>query len=89
VDGGSTDKTLEIARELHLTDFVHTHTFGYPCKSCFPSPKTNSSRCSMKCFTRSRAVGKLLLPTSSWLRPHLATHKSLSIPAMNSLQRGC
>jgi glycosyltransferase involved in cell wall biosynthesis len=29
VDDGSTDKTLEIARELRLTVFVHTRNFGY------------------------------------------------------------
>ncbi len=29
VDDGSTDRTLEIARELHLTVFVHTRNFGY------------------------------------------------------------
>ena len=29
VDDGSTDKTLEIARELNLTAFVHTRNFGY------------------------------------------------------------
>ena len=29
VDDGSTDKTLEIARELQLTVFVHTRNFGY------------------------------------------------------------
>ena len=28
VDDGSTDKTLEIARELNLTAFVHTRNFG-------------------------------------------------------------
>src|ERR1700674_1796036 len=29
VDDGSTDKTLEIARDLQLTAFVHTRNFGY------------------------------------------------------------
>jgi len=29
VDDGSTDKTLEIARDLRLTVFVHTRNFGY------------------------------------------------------------
>jgi glycosyltransferase involved in cell wall biosynthesis len=29
VDDGSTDQTLEIARELQLTVFVHTRNFGY------------------------------------------------------------
>src|SRR4029077_12221123 len=29
VDDGSTDKTLEIARELRLTVFMHTRNFGY------------------------------------------------------------
>lgn len=29
VDDGSTDKTLDIARELKLTVFVHTRNFGY------------------------------------------------------------
>jgi glycosyltransferase involved in cell wall biosynthesis len=37
VDDGSTDKTLEIARELHLTAFVHTRNFGYGAnqKTCY------------------------------------------------------
>jgi glycosyltransferase involved in cell wall biosynthesis len=37
VDDGSTDKTLEIARELQLTVFVHTRNFGYGAnqKTCY------------------------------------------------------
>ncbi len=37
VDDGSTDKTLEIARNLHLTVFVHTRNFGYGAnqKTCY------------------------------------------------------
>jgi glycosyltransferase involved in cell wall biosynthesis len=37
VDDGSTDRTLEIARELHLTVFVHTRNFGYGAnqKTCY------------------------------------------------------
>jgi glycosyltransferase involved in cell wall biosynthesis len=37
VDDGSTDKTLEIARELQLTAFVHTRNFGYGAnqKTCY------------------------------------------------------
>jgi glycosyltransferase involved in cell wall biosynthesis len=37
VDDGSTDETLEIARELHLTVFVHTRNFGYGAnqKTCY------------------------------------------------------
>jgi len=37
VDDGSTDKTLEIARDLHLTAFVHTRNFGYGAnqKTCY------------------------------------------------------
>jgi glycosyltransferase involved in cell wall biosynthesis len=37
VDDGSTDKTLEIARELQLTIFVHTRNFGYGAnqKTCY------------------------------------------------------
>jgi glycosyltransferase involved in cell wall biosynthesis len=37
VDDGSTDKTLEIARELRLTVFVHTRNFGYGAnqKTCY------------------------------------------------------
>lgn len=37
VDDGSTDKTLEIARELNLTVFVHTRNFGYGAnqKTCY------------------------------------------------------
>jgi glycosyltransferase involved in cell wall biosynthesis len=37
VDDGSTDKTLEVARELHLTAFVHTRNFGYGAnqKTCY------------------------------------------------------
>ncbi len=37
VDDGSTDQTLEIARELHLTVFVHTRNFGYGAnqKTCY------------------------------------------------------
>jgi glycosyltransferase involved in cell wall biosynthesis len=37
VDDGSTDKTLEIARELQLTSFVHTRNFGYGAnqKTCY------------------------------------------------------
>lgn len=37
VDDGSTDKTLEIARELNLTAFVHTRNFGYGAnqKTCY------------------------------------------------------
>lgn len=37
VDDGSTDKTLEIARELHLTAFVHARNFGYGAnqKTCY------------------------------------------------------
>lgn len=37
VDDGSTDKTLEIARELRLTAFVHTRNFGYGAnqKTCY------------------------------------------------------
>src|SRR5580700_7578600 len=37
VDDGSTDRTLEIARELHLTVFVHTRHFGYGAnqKTCY------------------------------------------------------
>lgn len=37
VDDGSTDKTLEIARELRLTSFVHTRNFGYGAnqKTCY------------------------------------------------------
>ncbi|HWX38039.1 MAG TPA: glycosyltransferase family 2 protein [Candidatus Sulfotelmatobacter sp.] len=37
VDDGSTDKTLDIARELHLTVFVHTRNFGYGAnqKTCY------------------------------------------------------
>jgi glycosyltransferase involved in cell wall biosynthesis len=37
VDDGSTDKTLEIARDLHLTVFVHTRNFGYGAnqKTCY------------------------------------------------------
>src|SRR6202795_3515454 len=37
VDDGSTDRTLEIARELHLTAFVHTRNFGYGAnqKTCY------------------------------------------------------
>ena len=29
VDDGSTDQTLEIARQLQLTVFVHTRNYGY------------------------------------------------------------
>jgi Glycosyl transferase family 2 len=29
VDDGSTDKTLDVARQLQLTVFVHTRNFGY------------------------------------------------------------
>ncbi len=37
VDDGSTDQTLEIARELQLTVFVHTRNFGYGAnqKTCY------------------------------------------------------
>jgi glycosyltransferase involved in cell wall biosynthesis len=37
VDDGSTDRTLEIARELHLTAFVHTRNYGYGAnqKTCY------------------------------------------------------
>jgi glycosyltransferase involved in cell wall biosynthesis len=37
VDDGSTDKTLEIARQLRLTSFVHTRNFGYGAnqKTCY------------------------------------------------------
>jgi glycosyltransferase involved in cell wall biosynthesis len=37
VDDGSTDRTLEIARELNLTAFVHTRNFGYGAnqKTCY------------------------------------------------------
>ena len=37
VDDGSTDRTLEIARELNLTTFVHTRNFGYGAnqKTCY------------------------------------------------------
>jgi glycosyltransferase involved in cell wall biosynthesis len=37
VDDGSTDKTLEIARDLQLTVFVHTRNFGYGAnqKTCY------------------------------------------------------
>jgi cellulose synthase/poly-beta-1,6-N-acetylglucosamine synthase-like glycosyltransferase len=37
VDDGSTDKTLEIARALQLTVFVHTRNFGYGAnqKTCY------------------------------------------------------
>lgn len=37
VDDGSTDKTLEIARELRLTVFVHTRNYGYGAnqKTCY------------------------------------------------------
>lgn len=37
VDDGSSDKTLEIARELKLTAFVHTRNFGYGAnqKTCY------------------------------------------------------
>jgi glycosyltransferase involved in cell wall biosynthesis len=37
VDDGSTDKTLDIARELNLTAFVHTRNFGYGAnqKTCY------------------------------------------------------
>ncbi|MGB6545002.1 MAG: glycosyltransferase family 2 protein [Candidatus Acidiferrales bacterium] len=37
VDDGSTDATLEIARELNLTVFVHTRNFGYGAnqKTCY------------------------------------------------------
>jgi glycosyltransferase involved in cell wall biosynthesis len=37
VDDGSTDRTLEIARELNLTVFVHTRNFGYGAnqKTCY------------------------------------------------------
>ena len=37
VDDGSTDKTLEIARELNLTAFMHTRNFGYGAnqKTCY------------------------------------------------------
>jgi glycosyltransferase involved in cell wall biosynthesis len=37
VDDGSTDKTLEIARQLQLTVFVHTRNYGYGAnqKTCY------------------------------------------------------
>ncbi len=37
VDDGSTDKTLEIARQLALTVFVHTRNYGYGAnqKTCY------------------------------------------------------
>lgn len=37
VDDGSVDETLEIARELHLTAFVHIRNFGYGAnqKTCY------------------------------------------------------
>jgi glycosyltransferase involved in cell wall biosynthesis len=37
VDDGSTDKTLEIARDLHLSVFVHTRNYGYGAnqKTCY------------------------------------------------------
>jgi glycosyltransferase involved in cell wall biosynthesis len=37
VDDGSTDKTLEIARQLQLTVFLHTRNFGYGAnqKTCY------------------------------------------------------
>jgi glycosyltransferase involved in cell wall biosynthesis len=37
VDDGSTDETLEIARELNLTVFVHTRNYGYGAnqKTCY------------------------------------------------------
>jgi glycosyltransferase involved in cell wall biosynthesis len=37
VDDGSTDKTLEIARDLNLTAFVHTRNYGYGAnqKTCY------------------------------------------------------
>jgi glycosyltransferase involved in cell wall biosynthesis len=37
VDDGSTDRTLEIARELNLTAFVHTRNYGYGAnqKTCY------------------------------------------------------
>jgi glycosyltransferase involved in cell wall biosynthesis len=37
VDDGSTDKTLEIARQLNLTVFVHTRNYGYGAnqKTCY------------------------------------------------------
>ncbi|MGB6198392.1 MAG: glycosyltransferase family 2 protein [Candidatus Acidiferrales bacterium] len=37
VDDGSTDATLEIARDLNLTVFVHTRNFGYGAnqKTCY------------------------------------------------------
>ena len=37
VDDGSTDTTLEIARQLHLTVFVHTRNYGYGAnqKTCY------------------------------------------------------
>jgi len=37
VDDGSTDKNLEIARQLHLTVFVHTRNYGYGAnqKTCY------------------------------------------------------
>ena len=37
VDDGSTDKTLEIARDLNLTVFLHTRNFGYGAnqKTCY------------------------------------------------------
>src|SRR5258708_38626430 len=37
VDDGSTDKTLEIARELNLIAFMHTRNFGYGAnqKTCY------------------------------------------------------
>lgn len=37
VDDGSTDRTLEIARDLNLTAFVHTRNYGYGAnqKTCY------------------------------------------------------
>jgi glycosyltransferase involved in cell wall biosynthesis len=37
VDDGSTDETLEIARDLHLSLFVHTRNYGYGAnqKTCY------------------------------------------------------
>src|ERR1035437_10992449 len=37
VDDGSTDRTLEIARELNLTCYMHTRNFGYGAnqKTCY------------------------------------------------------
>ena len=64
VDDGSTDKTLEIARELQLTVFVHTRNFGYggkPENLLYGSPERRA-RTLLSCFIRITSTIRRFLP---------------------------